>query len=203
MGAGSVGGFAMVDDKRLRMRVSDSERQAVVETLKQALDDGRLKMDEYVERMEKAYEAVTIGDLELLHDDLPQGAVARPAPVASAGAPAFAPAPPTAPPPAPAPHPMYVVPTPAAPPTPHPGIRGAYVDLPGGLKVLWTILSAAVAINIVVWVLVGITTVSFPYPWPLWVAGPAGAALTGISVPVLQSRRARWERQRHQLPPRG
>ena len=61
-------------DKRQRMRVSDSERQAVVEVLKQALDDGRLKMDEYVDRMGKAYEAVTIGDLELLHDDLPVGA---------------------------------------------------------------------------------------------------------------------------------
>ena len=186
-------------DKRQRMRASDSERQAVVEVLNRALDDGRLKMDEYVERMEKAYEAVTIGDLELLHDDLPMGADTHaPAPVAPA-APAFAP------PPVPAPQPVYLVntPPPAPPPTPHPGVRGAYVDLPGGLKVLWTILFAAVAINVVVWVLVGVTTASFPYPWPLWVAGPAGAALFGISAPVVQSRRARWEKQRRQLPPTG
>jgi hypothetical protein len=178
-------------DKRRRMRVSDSERQAVVEVLKMALDDGRLKMDEYVERMEKAYEALTIGDLEQLHDDLPTGAPASPA------IPAPAPAP------APAPQPVYLVnsPPPVPPPTPHPGLRGAYVDLPGGLKVLWTILFAAVAINVVVWVLVGVTTASFPYPWPLWVAGPAGAALFGISAPVVQSRRAKWEKQRRQLPP--
>jgi hypothetical protein len=178
-------------DKRQRMRVSDSERQAVVEVLKQALDDGRLKMDEYVERMEKAYEALTIGDLEQLHDDLPTGAPASPA------IPAPAPAP------APAPQPVYLVnsPPPVPPPTPHPGLRGAYVDLPGGLRVLWTILFAAVAINVVVWVLVGVTTASFPYPWPLWVAGPAGAALFGISAPVVQSRRAKWEKQRRQLPP--
>jgi hypothetical protein len=176
-------------DKRRRMRVSDSERQAVVEVLKMALDDGRLKMDEYVERMEKAYEALTIGDLEQLHDDLPTGAPASPAIPAPA--------------PAPAPQPVYLVNSqpPVPPPTPHPGLRGAYVDLPGGLKVLWTILFAAVAINVVVWVLVGVTTASFPYPWPLWVAGPAGAALFGISAPVVQSRRVKWEKQRRQLPP--
>ena len=191
-------------DKRQRMRVSDAERQAVVEVLKQSLDDGRLKMDEYVERMEKAYEAVTIGDLELLHDDLP------PATPAPARAPVFPQAPPISVPPPfpppfppPTPQPVYVVHAPLAPPppTPHPGVRGAYVDLPGGLKVLWTLWFAAVAINIVVWVLVGMTTMSFPYPWPLWVAGPAGAALFGVSAPVLQARRARWERQRRQLPP--
>ncbi|WP_194926611.1 DUF1707 SHOCT-like domain-containing protein [Catenulispora pinisilvae] len=194
-------------DKRQRMRVSDSERQAVVEILKTAMDDGRLKMDEYVERMEKAYEAVTIGDLELLHDDLPTSAPA-PAQVAPVGipgpVPGAAPVPPPPPvaPSAPAAQPVYLVPTPpAVPPTPHPGVRGAFVDLPGGLKVLWTILFAAVSINIVIWVLVGVTTVSFPYPWPLWVAGPAGAALFGISAPVLQSRRAKWEKQRRQLPP--
>ena len=187
-------------DKRQRMRVSDSERQAVVEVLKRALDDGRLKMDEYVERMEKAYEAVTIGDLELLHDDLPLDRPV-PAPAGPATPPVPAPAAPHTP--FPAPQPVYVVPTPppAPPPTPHPGVRGAYVDLPGGLKVLWTIWFAAVAINVVVWVLVGVTSASFPYPWPLWVAGPAGAALFGVSAPVVQSRRARWEKQRRQLPP--
>ena len=187
-------------DKRQRMRVSDSERQAVVEVLKRALDDGRLKMDEYVERMEKAYEAVTIGDLELLHDDLP---LDRPVPAPGGAASPPVPAPAAPPTPFPAPQPVYVVPTPppAPPPTPHPGVRGAYVDLPGGLKVLWTIWFAAVAINVVVWVLVGVTSASFPYPWPLWVAGPAGAALFGVSAPVVQSRRARWEKQRRQLPP--
>jgi hypothetical protein len=207
-GPDRLGGFDMGDsresradgDKRQRMRVSDSERQDVVEVLKQALDDGRLKMDEYVERMEKAYEAVTIGDLELLHDDLPLGAPATAVVPAAPQVPV--PNQPPAPAP-PAPQPVYLVPTPppAPPPTPHPGVRGAYVDLPGGLKVLWTLWFAAVSINVMVWMLVGLTTASFPYPWPLWVAGPAGAALFGISAPVLQSRRARWEKQRRQLPP--
>jgi hypothetical protein len=172
-------------DKSLRMRASDSERQAVVELLKVALDDGRLKMDEYVDRMGKAYEAVTVGDLALLHDDLPLTAtpVKRVAP--------------------PAPH-VASAPTvvPAGPaPVPQTGIRGAYSELPAGLKVLWTLWFAAVSINIVVWLLVGVTTVSFPYPWPLWVAGPAGAALFGISAPTLQAKRARQAR-RKELPPK-
>jgi hypothetical protein len=187
-------------DKRQRMRASDSERQAVVEVLKLALDDGRLKMDEYVERMEKAYEAVTIGDLEVLHDDLPVGVPApTPAPYVPTPPPVPAPLPPPAPPAGPAP--AYPAPAPVPPPTPHPGILGAYIDLPGGLKVLWTLWFAAVSINIVVWVLVGVVSLSFPYPWPLWVAGPAGAALFGISAPVVQSQRAKWEKQRRRLPP--
>jgi hypothetical protein len=45
------------------MRASDADRQEVVERLRGALDEGRLKMDEYLERMGLAYDAVTYGDL--------------------------------------------------------------------------------------------------------------------------------------------
>ncbi|MFD0637437.1 DUF1707 domain-containing protein [Catenulispora yoronensis] len=174
------------------MRASDSERQEVVEVLKVALDDGRLRMDEYVDRMEKAYEAVTVGDLALLHDDLPHELV----PLKRTPAPEM----PVAP------APMYSEPAPVPlgpPPVPATGIRGAYAELPGGLKVLWTVWFAAVSINVVVWLLVGLTSMSFPYPWPLWVAGPAGAALWGISAPTLQAKRAREAKRRRQgLPPK-
>lgn len=176
----------MDDEKKLRMRASDSERQAVVDVLKLALDDGRLKMDEYVERMERAYEATTVGDLALLHDDLPDEVV----PVKRAPVPEVPVAPFVAP-----------VSVPAGPPpVPATGIRGAYMELPAGLKVLWTIWFAAVSINVVVWVLVGMTSMSFPYPWPLWVAGPAGAALWGISAPTLQVKRSRQAKRRGQPP---
>jgi hypothetical protein len=50
-------------EDRPDMRASDAERQEVVERLRGALDEGRLKMDEYLERMGLAYEAVTYGDL--------------------------------------------------------------------------------------------------------------------------------------------
>jgi hypothetical protein len=182
------------DDKKLRMRASDSERQAVVEVLKVALNDGRLKMDEYVERMERAYEATTIGDLAVLHDDLPS-LPARRADAPEAHAAPFV---------NPVVNPVVSpIPAPAGPPPePATGLRGAYAELPTGLKVLWTIWFAAVSINVVVWVLVGLTSMSFPYPWPLWVAGPAGAALFGISAPTLQAKRSRQARRKG-LPPRS
>ena len=151
------------------LRASDAERQDVVERLRAALDDGRLKMDEYVERMGRAYEAVTRGDLVPLCRDLPETTPAQP------------PAPP-APAPAPAPAPV---------PVPVPDHRGMFARQPAVLKVLWTIWMVAVSVNVVVWVLVSGTSGHLIYPWPLWVAGPYGAALLAISVAADQFRRGR------------
>jgi Domain of unknown function (DUF1707) len=168
-------------DDRQNMRASDADRQEVVERLRGALEEGRLKMNEYLDRMGLAYEAVTYGDLAPLCRDLPEArAVARPE--AAAAAP---PAPPAPPAPSPAP-PAEVV------------RRGAFASLPTPLKVLWTIWLTAVSINVVVWVLVSGTTGHLIYPWPVWVAGPWGAALFGLSVGVTQSRRS----HRATAPPR-
>ena len=140
-------------DDRQYMRASDADRPELVDRLAAALEEGRLKMDEYAERMGLAYEAVTYGDLAALSADLPQaGEVAKreaapPAAVLQAAAP-----------------------------------RGVIADLPAALKVLWTIWLAAVAINLIVWVLVSGTAGDLVYPWPVWVAGPAGAALLAVSA---------------------
>ena len=145
------------------MRASDDDRQQVVDRLRAAFEDGRLTMEEFTERVELAYQAVTYGDLAKLHTDLPPAspeAGPRAAP-ASAASPAVA------------------------------AKRGVFADLPAPLKVLWTIWLAAVSINVVVWVLVVGTSGHFIYPWPLWVAGPYGAALLAVSVPVVHSRRSR------------
>jgi hypothetical protein len=152
------------------MRASDDDRQQVVDRLRTALEQGRLKMEEFTERVGLAYQAVTYGDLAKLHADLPAAdpeAGPRPAPA------------------------------PAASPPTAVSNRSAFADLPGPLKVLWTIWAAAVSINVVVWVLVVGTTGHFIYPWPLWVAGPYGAALLAVSVPAVHSRRTR----RRGLPP--
>lgn len=145
------------------MRASDADRQQVVDRLRAAFEDGRLKKEELTERVGLAYQAVTYGDLAKLVADLPPASPrpeARPAP-----APAAAPAAAT---------------------------KGSvFADLPTALKVLWTIWLAAVSINVVVWVLVVVTSGQFIYPWPLWVAGPYGAALLAVSVPVVHSRRSR------------
>lgn len=71
-------------DDRQRMRASDQDRQQVVDRLRGAVADGRLRMDEFEQRMAQAYQAVTYGDLDPLCADLP---AAAPAPVAAVPAP--------------------------------------------------------------------------------------------------------------------
>src|SRR5439155_1612574 len=133
----------MVDQQK--MRASDRDRQQVVERLRSALDDGRLAMEEYVDRMGVAYQAATYGDLAPLCADLPASAPVIAGPPAAAAA--------------------------AAPPAVF--SRASYLaDLPAVLKVLWTLWLAAVSINVVVWALVSGTSGHLAYPWPVWVAGP-------------------------------
>ena len=59
----------------------------------------------------------------------------------------------------------------------------------------------AVSVNVAVWVLVSGTTGHLQYPWPLWVAGPYGAALLAISAAVAQFRRDRGPDGPPSLPP--
>jgi hypothetical protein len=155
-------------EDRPDMRASDADRQEVVERLRGALDEGRLKMDEYLERMERAYEAVTYGDLVPLCRDLPEARpVAKPETTAR-------PAPPSAK----APRAEVVR-------------RGGFAGLPTPIKVLWTVWATVVSINVVVWVLVSATTAHLLYPWPLWVAGPWGVVLLGVTALVTTIRRDR------------
>ena len=152
-------------DDRQTMRASDHDRQEVVDLLRRAVGDGRLQMDEYVGRMELAYQAVTYGDLVPLHADLPAAARAAASATASKVAPAA--------------------------PASRPGLIAAFAGLPAVLKVLWTIWLIAVSVNVVVWALVSATTVHLMYPWPLWVAGPYGAVLFALSLSSAASRRSR------------
>jgi|1186.fasta_scaffold72657_3 hypothetical protein len=72
---------------RDEMRAADSDRQAVADKLKQALDEGRLDLGEYDERLQKTYAAKTYGDLNGLLDDLPGISPAQPAPAPAVAAP--------------------------------------------------------------------------------------------------------------------
>jgi uncharacterized protein DUF1707 len=109
-------------DDQLKIRASDCDRQEVVDRLRGALADGRLKMDEFEDRVGLAYQAVTYGDLAPLHADLPAAAskTEREAAPPALAAPARVP------------------------------LRGVFADLPTTLKVLWTIWLTAVSINVVV-----------------------------------------------------
>jgi hypothetical protein len=85
---------------RDQMRAGDGDRERVASQLKRALDEGRLDLSEYDERLQKTYSARTFGDLNGLLDDLP-GTVppqhsqvqAYQAPTAPASAPGAPPAP--------------------------------------------------------------------------------------------------------------
>jgi Domain of unknown function (DUF1707) len=150
-------------DDRQTIRASDRERQEVVDRLRSAVEDGRLKMEEYVDRMGRAYQAVTYGDLAPLHADLP-----------GLG--------PTA---------GRETPPPTTAPCAYVTWRGLFAGLPAALKGLWTMWLTAVLINVVVWALVSGTTGHLIYPWPVWVAGPYGAALLALSAAVTLFRRTR------------
>lgn len=60
------------------VRVSDADREAVVESLRKHAGDGRLSVDELTARVEQAYHAKTFGDLEVVQRDLPRAQYARP-----------------------------------------------------------------------------------------------------------------------------
>nr|WP_062330508.1 DUF1707 domain-containing protein [Herbidospora sakaeratensis] len=63
---------------RRDVRVSDNDREAAVARLLAAVDEGRLSLDEYNDRMSRAYTSVTFGDLDNLLLDLPSAQTAAP-----------------------------------------------------------------------------------------------------------------------------
>jgi hypothetical protein len=147
--------------ERTQMRVSDSERQAAVDRLRLAHDEGRLDLDEYDRRLAAAYASKTYGDLDQLFLDLPASGsvpvVHRPSPPAPRKAAAVAVA------------------------------DGAFTRMPLALKVLWTIYGSVVAVNLMVWFLVSVST-GINYFWPMWLLIP-GVALGTVTVAIDVHRR--------------
>jgi hypothetical protein len=150
-----------VSTERELIRVSDADRQAAADRLRAAMAEGRLDLLEYDTRLARAYAAVTYADLDALFTDLPASAT-RPSP------------------------PSASVATPAARPAgtrPVPAVRTGFAGLPLALKILWSIWGFVVAINVLVWLLVGLGAQEVIYFWPMWLAVP-GAALFGATVVV-------------------
>ncbi len=54
------------------MRASDADREAVLSRLQTALAEGRIDLDEFGQRAEAAYAAVTRAELDPLVSDLPR-----------------------------------------------------------------------------------------------------------------------------------
>jgi hypothetical protein len=72
------------------MRAGDSDRKAVADQLKTALDEGRLDLGEYDERIQRTYAAKTYADLDGLLTDLPGTVPVQHAQVQPAGGTAVA-----------------------------------------------------------------------------------------------------------------
>ncbi len=53
------------------MRASDADRTAVAQRLQRAVDEGRLDINDYDERLQQAYAAKTYGELARVTADLP------------------------------------------------------------------------------------------------------------------------------------
>jgi hypothetical protein len=146
-----------VVERREELRAADVDRAFVAERLKAALDEGRLSLSEYDERLQRTYGSKTYGDLDQVMADLP-----HPAPPANsqlqraAGQSGYASAP---------------VGTPAS---------GR--PIPTWLSAVWGAWLVAVSVNVVIWLLVCLTTQSLIYPWPVWVAGPWGAVLLAMTL---------------------
>jgi Domain of unknown function (DUF1707) len=157
----------------LTMRASDGDRQQVVERLRGALEDGRLSMEEFADRMGTAFQAVTYGDLAPLCADLPGLSPVVASPVLAS---------------------PVVASTVIAGTAVRPAAcsrTGYLAGLPLALKILWTIWLVAVSVNVVVWILVRDPGGHLGYPWPVWVAGPYGAVLFAVSAAVTLFRRGR------------
>jgi hypothetical protein len=68
------------DDEDARppaVRASDADREAVVTRLQKALGEGRIDLDEFGQRAQAAYAAVTTAELDVLLTDLPTEAAPR------------------------------------------------------------------------------------------------------------------------------
>ncbi|MEQ4302772.1 DUF1707 domain-containing protein [Plantactinospora sp. B6F1] len=134
------------------MRAADSDRAAVADQLRQALNEGRLDLGEYDDRLQRAYAAKTYGDLDGLLTDLP-GTV----PVDQAGlVPAGAPEPPV---------------FRAEPAVRYPGATRAW------LVETWEGYLGLVGVVVTIWAVTSALSADLLYFWPGWVAGPLGAML--------------------------
>jgi hypothetical protein len=139
---------------RDQMRAADADREQVAGRLREALDEGRLTLDELDERLREVYAARTFGDLDRVVADLP---APRP-PEQSQLAP--------------------VSPTRPVPPSRHEPTP----KLASWLSYLWRVWLVVVGINLVIWFLVSIGNGDPVYFWPMWVAGPWAAVNIGLTI---------------------
>ncbi len=141
-----------------KIRASDEDRDRTVSLLREHHAAGRLTAEEFNERLDRAYEAKTLGQLDALMADLPAIDLYRlphasmPRRPMTAGADSVG----------------------GALMRAHGGIEPRGRFSPAWLAAWGSWLSVSL-LCLVIWVVAGASG----FPWPVWVAGPLGAVLLG------------------------
>jgi hypothetical protein len=164
----------MLDDMgRDEMRAADSDRQRAADALRAALDEGRLDLHEYDERLQETYAAKTYGDLDRLLADLPTVLPEqRSRLVPLVGGPVAA------------------------------GGALGYPDATRRWLVqTWDDYAGAVGATTAIWAVICVMSQDLLYFWPGWVAGPWGVYLMWETIRGLSTGEPqRWaERQDRKL----
>jgi hypothetical protein len=141
-----------------RIRASDEDRDRAASLLREHHAVGRLTPEEFSERLDKVYEAKTVGELDALMADLPGIDLYR---LPDAAMPRYR-----------APSPGGGSHLPAL--RPPAGLARGHGRLSPVWQAAWGSWFSVSLLCFVVWVLSG-----GGYLWPLWVAGPWGAVMLG------------------------
>ncbi|MGH3727257.1 MAG: DUF1707 SHOCT-like domain-containing protein [Micromonosporaceae bacterium] len=154
----------------LQLRAGDQDRQKVADQLRAAVDEGRLTLDEYDERVAAAYAARTYRDLANLTVDLPPPPTGR----------------------------TVVGPrTPSSERSERQNDRyagggpGRHGWQPYGRLSPWRPWLVVSLITTLIWLLAGLDGDGFEYFWPMWVIVPWGLVLASHAFGH-GARRRRW-----------
>jgi len=148
-----------VAERREDLRAADVDRQFVADRLKSALDEGRLSLHEYDDRLKETYAARTYGDLDKLLADLPKAERSQIVPLA-----------------------------PQAPTTPQPSAsaQAAHRGFPRWVVATWSSWLTVTLIVNAIWLASALTGGGDNY-WPIWVMLPWGAVLLAATLAAMAS----------------
>jgi hypothetical protein len=155
------------------LRAADADRAAVAEVLGRHMSAGRLTLEEFDERLTRAYAAKTFGELDELTADLPAGD-------GRAG------------------HQRHEA---AHAPAPAAGTRPATACGPGpmghgdDLRSAWRSWLTTALIVVTIWGATSLAAWEFHYFWPVWVFGPWGAVLLARTLTGGREERSRTGRE--------
>lgn len=141
------------------LRVSDADRDQVASVLREHHAQGRLTLEEFQERLERAYAAKTYADLDAIVADLPADDLFR------------------------LPMPAHQRRRPAS------RTRGQVLRRRVILVSAWSTWAFVSSVNLVIWLAVSIAVAEPIYPWWIWVAGPWGAAMLAAQLLTNPERR--------------